>query len=42
MKLRPLALGDLVLRKIVGIARNPAWGKVRAQLGKAIPYHLVS
>ena len=28
VKLRPLALGDLVLRKVVGIAKNPAWGKL--------------
>ena len=28
MKLRPLALRDLVLRKVVGIAKNPAWGKL--------------
>ena len=27
VKLRPLALKDLVLRKVVGIAKNPAWGK---------------
>ena len=26
VKLRPLALGDLVLRKIVGNTKNPAWG----------------
>ena len=29
MKLRPLALGDLVLRKVLGTAKNPAWGKLR-------------
>ena len=28
MKLRPLALGDLVLRKVLGTAKNPAWGKL--------------
>ena len=28
MRLRPLALGDLVLRKVVGIAKNPAWEKL--------------
>ena len=28
VKLRPLALRDLVLRKVLGIARNPAWGKL--------------
>ncbi|XP_075665499.1 uncharacterized protein LOC142635182 [Castanea sativa] len=26
IKSRPLALGDLVLREVVGIAKNPAWG----------------
>lgn len=25
---RPLELGDLVLRKVVGTAKNPAWGKL--------------
>ena len=28
VKLRPLAVGDLVLRKVVGAAKNPAWGKL--------------
>ena len=28
VKLRPLAVGDLVLRKVLGMARNPAWGKL--------------
>ena len=28
LKLRPLALGDLILRKVLGIAKNPAWGKL--------------
>ena len=28
VKLRPLALWDLVLRKVVGIAKNPAWEKL--------------
>ena len=27
VKSKPLALGNLVLRKMVGIAKNPAWGK---------------
>ena len=27
VKLRPLVPGDLVLRKVLGIAKNPAWGK---------------
>ena len=28
VKLRPLTLDDLVLRKVVGMAKNPAWGKL--------------
>nr|XP_023886789.1 uncharacterized protein LOC111998898 [Quercus suber] len=28
VKLRPLALGDLVLRKVVRAAKNPSWGKL--------------
>ena len=28
VKLRPLAPGDLVLRKVLGIAKNLAWGKL--------------
>ena len=28
VKLRLLALGDLVLRKVVGAAKNPSWGKL--------------
>ena len=28
MKLRSLALGDLVLRKVVGAAKDPSWGKL--------------
>ena len=28
VKLRPLTPGDLVLRKIVGVTKNPAWGKL--------------
>ena len=27
LKLKPLALGDLVLRKVLGTAKNLAWGK---------------
>ena len=26
---RPLAPGDLVLKKVLGTTRNPAWGKLR-------------
>ena len=28
VKLRPLALRDLVLRKVVGAAKNPSWRKL--------------
>ena len=28
VRLGPLTLGDLMLRKVVGIAKNPAWGKL--------------
>ena len=28
VKLKPLTPGDLVLRKVVGTAKNPAWGKL--------------
>ena len=28
VKLRPLALGDLVLRNVLGTAKNLAWGKL--------------
>ena len=28
VKLRPLATGDLVLRKVVGTTKNLAWGKL--------------
>ena len=28
VKLRPLAPGDLVLRKVVGAANDPSWGKL--------------
>jgi len=30
VKLRPLVPGDLVLRKILGNAKNPSWGKLRS------------
>ena len=29
VKARPLAPGDLVLRKVVRTAKNPSWGKLR-------------
>ena len=28
VKLKPLAVGDLVLRKILGTTKNPNWGKL--------------
>ena len=28
VKLRPLAVGDPVLRKVLGTTKNPAWGKL--------------
>ena len=28
VKLRPLVPGNLVLRKVLGTAKNPAWGKL--------------
>ena len=28
VKLRPLTPGDLVLHKVVGVEKNPAWGKL--------------
>ena len=28
VRLRPLELGDLVLRKVLGTVKNPAWGKL--------------
>ena len=30
VKLRPLAPGDLVFRKVVGATKNPSWGKLGA------------
>ena len=32
VKLGPLALGDLVLRKVVGAAKDPSWGKLGPKL----------
>ena len=29
VKLRPLATGDLVLRRVMGAAKDPSWGKLR-------------
>ena len=40
VKLRPLTPGDLVLRKVVGAAKNPAWGKLGPNWEG--PYHITS
>ena len=40
VKLRPLTPGDLVLRKVVGTAKNPAWGKLGPNLEG--PYRITS
>ncbi|XP_030959341.1 uncharacterized protein LOC115981328 [Quercus lobata] len=40
VKPRPLAPGDLVLRKVLGTARNPAWGKLG--LNWEVPYRITS
>ena len=40
VKLRPLALGDLVLRKVVGNTKNPTWGKLGPNWER--PYRITS
>ena len=40
VKLRPLALGDLVLRKVLGSTKNPAWGKLGSNWEE--PYRITS
>ena len=40
IKLRPLIPGNLVLRKVVGTAKNPAWGKLGPNWER--PYHITS
>ena len=40
VKLRPLTPGDLVLCKVVGAAKNPAWGKLGPNWDG--PYHITS
>ena len=40
VKLRPLTPGDLVLRKVVGTAKNPAWGKLGPNWEG--PYRIIS
>ena len=40
VKLRPLTPGDLVLQRVVGTAKNPAWGKLGHNWEG--PYHFTS
>ena len=40
MKLRPLAFGDLILRKVLDTAKNPAWGKLGPNWEG--PYRIIS
>ena len=40
MKLRPLAPGNLVLRKFLGTAKNPTWGKLEPNWEE--PYRITS
>ena len=40
VKLRPLEPGDLVLRKVLGTAKNPAWGKLGPNWER--PYRITS
>ena len=40
VKLRPLELKDLVLRKVLGAAKNPAWGILRPN--QEGPYRITS
>ena len=40
VRLRPLTPGDLVLRKVVGTAKNPAWGKLGPNWEG--PYRIIS
>ena len=40
VKIRLLTLGDLVLRKVVGSAKNPAWGKLGPNWEG--PYRIIS
>ena len=42
VKPRPLVLDDLVLRKVLRIAKNPSVGKVRTQLERTISHHFNS
>ena len=36
---RPLTLGDLVLRKVLGTAKNPTWGKLGPNWKGSIALH---
>ena len=40
VRLRPLELGDLVLRKVLGMVKNPAWGKLGPNWER--PYRIIS
>ena len=40
VKLRPLEPGDLVLRKVLGTTKNPAWGKLEPNWEG--PYRIIS
>ena len=40
VKLRPLAPGDLVLKKVVGNTKKPAWGKLGSNWER--PYRITS
>ena len=40
VKLRPLVPSDLVLRKVLGTAKNPAWEKLGSN--QEGPYHITS
>ena len=40
VKMRPLAPRDLVLRKVVGTAKNPSWGKLGSNWEE--PYRITS
>ena len=40
VRLRPLTHGDLVLRKVVGTTKKSSLGKIGAELGRTLSYHL--
>ena len=40
VRLRPLEPGDLVLRKVLGMTKNPAWGKLGSNSER--PYYITS